>query len=179
MLVFEIYHFELLTNSHMLIHTYRMNRNPHGSFAFKFVDNYTLISVAGSWNTECVEIYNTLLKKRVESKPEQRRCVIFDGRKWGFQTPECYNKFLELNQYISGHYKALFIAYYLAPENFSLSTHLLDMANDEFKGTLNWRFFLNLQDVASWLNSEGFEIPALTNSDFPEPISANHYLDYL
>jgi len=143
------------------------------------VTNYTLISVAESWNTECAEIYSTLLKKRVESKPEQRRCVIFDGRKWGSQTPECYQKFLELNQHISGHYNALFIAYYLAPENFSLSKYLLDMVNDEFKSRIHWRFFHDLQDVFFWLNSEGFEIPVLTNSDFPEPVSASHYLDYL
>lgn len=156
-----------------------MNRKPHGSFAFKFLTNYTLISVAESWNTECVEIYSTLLKKHVESKQGQRRCVIFDGRKWGFQTPECYKEFLKLNQHISGYYKALFIAYYLAPENSSLSTHLLDMANDKFKSTIHWRFFNYLHEVVFWLNSEGFEIPVLTNSDFPEPVSASHYLDYL
>lgn len=156
-----------------------MDKNAHGSFAFKFETNYTLISVAESWNMECVEIYNALLKKRVESSLPQKRCVIFDGREWGFQTPDCYDKFIELNQTISGYFKTLFIAYYLAPENFHLSKHLLDAANDEFKESMQWQFFNNLQDAVFWLNSEGFEIPALTNSNFPEPVSAIQYLKYL
>ncbi len=156
-----------------------MDKNAHGSFALKFETNYTLISVAESWNTECVEIYNALLKKRVKSTPKQKRCVIFDGREWGFQTPGCYQKFIELNQQIKGSFEALFIAYYLAPKNFHLSKHLLDEANNEFTASMQWKFFNNLQDAVSWLNSEGFKIPDLTNNDFPEPVSAIQYLNYL
>jgi hypothetical protein len=156
-----------------------MYKNPHGSFAFKYETDYTLISVAESWNMECVEIYNALLRKRMESSLPQKRCVIFDGREWGFQTPECFDKFIELNQSISGYFKTLFIAYYLAPKNFDLSKFLLDATNYEFKDTMQWKFFQNLQEAVFWLNSEGFGIPTLTNSDFPEPIPAIQYIEYL
>ncbi len=55
-------------------------RPAHGSFAFSFEDDYTLISFSGIWNAECTDIYDRLLRQRVTSKPDLRRCVIIDGR---------------------------------------------------------------------------------------------------
>lgn len=151
----------------------------HGSFAFKSEADYTLISIAESWNAECIEIYKAVLIKRMESTPKQKRCVIFDGRAWGFQTPECCQKFVDLNQLITGYFKSLHIAYYLTCENFYLSTYLLNQVNDRFKAYIQWNFFQNLTDATSWLNAEGFDLPPLTDRDFPEPVPATHYLKSL
>ncbi|WDP86241.1 MAG: hypothetical protein HUN05_14805 [Desulfobacter sp.] len=169
----------IIDKNYHLTYIKQMDIKAHGSFAFKFEPDYTLISAAESWNLECVEIYTRLLKQRVESKPQTRRCIILDGRNWDFLTPECHQKFIELNQYISGYYQELFIGYSLSSENFHFSKYILDIANNKFKESIHWRFFKDLQDLTSWLNSNAFKIPNLKDGDFPELVPASHYLKYL
>ena len=152
---------------------------PHGSFAFKFEENYTLLVASGSWNLECAEIYDALLRKRVESKPDLTRCIIVDGRNWELETPECGLKIKELHHFLSGYYKALYNAYYLKPTNIQVVKYLLDHRNKDFDGVFHWQYFYVLGEAVSWLNSKGFKVPMLTDEDFPEPIPADQYVKYL
>ncbi len=84
-----------------------MNKKPHGSFAFSFERDFTLISVSESWNIECTKIYSKMLETAMKSDPEQKRCVIIDGRKWGFETPESSQIIRALNQYVTKYYEKL------------------------------------------------------------------------
>lgn len=151
----------------------------HGSFAFTFEKEYTLLAASGSWNLECAEIYDALLRKRVESKPDVTRCIIVDGRNWGLETPECGAKIKELHQFLSGYYKAIYNAYYLSPENFQVRQFLLDQRNKDFGDVFHWQYFHVLDEAVAWLNSNGFNVPKLTDEDFPEPIPAPLYRQYL
>lgn len=153
--------------------------DPHGSFAFTFEENYTLLVASGSWNLECAKIYDALLRKRVESKPDLTRCIIIDGRNWGLETPECGAKIKELHHFLSGYYKALYNAYYLNPENLEVEKYLMDQRNKDFGDVFHWQYFHVLEEAVSWLNSQGFNVPELKDEDFPEPIPADHYLKYL
>lgn len=152
---------------------------PHGSFAFKFEENYTLLVASGSWNLECAEIYDALLRKRVESNPHLSRCIIIDGRNWELETPECGSKIKELHLFLSGYYKALYNAYYLEPTKIHVVKYLLDHRNKDFDGVFHWQYFYVLGEAVSWLNSKGFKVPKLTDEDFPEPIPADQYVKYL
>lgn len=156
-----------------------MDRDAHGSFAFDFKPGYTLIAVSGSWNLECASIYDALLRSRIENNPEPRRCVIIDGRRWGFETPEASDKLLLLNSRLARHYEELCIGYFLVPENFHLSRLILDTTNEKFKSILDWQFFTDLNACITWLNQKGFDIPKLSEDDFPEPIPAAKYLSFL
>ena len=152
---------------------------PHGSFAFTFEENYTLLTASGSWNLECAKIYDALLRKRVESKPNLTRCVIVDGRNWELETPACGAIIKELHQFLSGYYKAIYNAYYLNASNFQVIKFLLNKRNIDFNDVFHWQYFYVLDEAVSWLNSKGFNIPALTDGDFPQPIPADQYVKYL
>ena len=152
----------------------------HGAFAVKYEEDYALNSVSGSWNLACAEIFNSLIRKRVTlNKPDLKRCLIVDGREWGLETPDCGEKIRELNQFLSGYFKALYIAYVLSPENMHLAKFILDSNNKGFNDIMIWRFFTDFRKAVSWLRSEGFTLPDLEASDFPEPIPAEEYLKYL
>ena len=151
----------------------------HGAFSFAFEKDYTLISVSESWNMACAEIYTSLLRKRMTSKPDLKRCVVIDGREWGLETPDSGKKLRELNQHLSGYYKVLNIAYILSKENKHLAKYMLDSDNDGFESTMIWNFFMDFPEAVSWLRSEGFNIPDLKSSDFPKPIPAEEYRKYL
>jgi hypothetical protein len=154
-------------------------RPAHGSFAFSFEDDYTLISFSGIWNAECTDIYDTLLRQRVRSKPDLRRCVIIDGRKWGLETPESGIKKRELNRHLSQYYKALYIAYVLSPDNMNLAKYILDTNNSDYRNVMTWRFYPNFKQAILWLRTEGFALPDLGPDDFPSPIAADDYIKYL
>ncbi len=152
---------------------------PHGSFAFTFEENYTLISVSGAWNQECAKIYDGFLRKRVEPNPELDRCVILDGRGWGLETPGCKDRIRDLHRFISGYFNTLYIAYYITPEMLQIGKFLMDQRNKEFKNVFHWDFFMALDQAVSWLTSKGFILPDLSDEDFPKPIPAAHYLKFL
>lgn len=152
---------------------------PHGSFAFKFEENYTLLVASGSWNLECAEIYDAFLRQRVESIPDLTRCIIIDGRNWELETPECGSKIKELHHFLSGYYKALYNAYYLNPDNIEIQKYLMSQRNKEFGDVFHWQYFHVLGEAVSWLNSKGFNVPKLKDEDFPKPIPADQYVKYL
>ncbi len=85
----------------------------------------------------------------MESDPEQRRCVIIDGRDWGFETPESSQIIRELNQHVAGYYKELYIAYYLSSDNSSMAKYIIDSNNKEFEDRIFWDFFLILLKLFS------------------------------
>ena len=151
----------------------------HGAFAFTFEDDYTLISASGSWNMPCADIYYAVIRKRVELKPDLKRCIVIDAREWGFETPDSGRKIQEMSQYISGYYKDLFIAYVLSPDNRHLAKYILDKNITEYSDVITWRFYQDFQSAVSWLRSEGFKLPDLEASDFPKPVPAGEYLKNL
>jgi len=159
--------------------TLKSLRPAHGSFAFSFEDDYTLISISGIWNAECTDIYDTLLRQRVTSKPDLRRCVIIDGRNWGLETPESGIKKRELNRHLSQYYKALYIAYVLNPENLNLAKFILDTNNGDYRNVMTWQFYPDFKQAIPWLRAEGFTLPDLVPDDFPTPIAADDYIKYL
>ena len=152
---------------------------PHGSFAFTFEESYTLLVASESWNLECAKIYDAFLRKRAESKPDLTRCIIIDVRNWGLETPECGAVIKELHHFLSGYYKALYNAYYLDSANLEVKMFLLEQRNIDFNDVFHWQYFHALDDAVSWLNSKGFNVPPLTDEDFPEPIPADEYVKYL
>jgi hypothetical protein len=151
----------------------------HGAFAFSFKTDYTLISVSESWNAECADIYVKFLKKSIESEIKLRRCVIIDGRTWGFETPEGSQKIQELSKHLAEHYKSIYIAYYLSSTNIHLGQIIINENNQKFKETIFWNCFQTLEESIHWLTSKGFTIPPLTDDDFPKPVHASYYLKYL
>lgn len=155
------------------------SRPPHGAFALSFEDDYTLITFSGLWNTECTEIYDALLRQRVTSKPELRRCVLIDARKWGLETPDSGRKKKELNRYLSTYYKELFIAYVLSPDNLHLGKYILDTNNGEFRDVMNWQLFPDLTKAVTWLRTKDFELPEPAELEFPSALPAYEYLKYL
>jgi|GEM_PF-2163935 len=152
-----------------------MKRHAHGSFAFAFRPEMTLISAEGAWNQECAELYTALIRTRVESHPDQIRCVIIDGRRWGLKTPESGRVIQESNRFISGYYKALYVAYLFSPENVHLGRYIIDADNRVGDAVLHWDFFLRLDDALSWLRSQGFDLPDVADGDFPDPVPAEDY----
>jgi hypothetical protein len=154
-------------------------RPAHGSFAFLFEEDYTLISYSGVWNAECTGIYDELLHQRVESKPDIRRCVIVDGRNWGLETPESSFKKREVNRHLSQYYEALYIAYVLSPENMNLAKYILDTNNRDYNSVMTWQCYPNVEQAVLWLRALGFTLPDLGPDDFPTPIPADDYIKYL
>jgi hypothetical protein len=154
-----------------------VNLNPHGAFGLKVseVPKYTLVSMAGAWNYQCTKIYCRCLKDKIRYRPDQRRCAIFDGRRWGLRTPDSENLLLEAYRFIASQYRELHLAYILTSENRHLGRYILDSEFRGFDEVMQWKIFGELHEALEWLRGSGFDLPELTYEDFPMPVSANEY----
>ncbi len=153
-----------------------MENAAHGSFAFKVLPDYTLISTSGAWNLECVRIHNHLLSERVKNLTGQRRASLVDGRLWEFETPDCEEEYKRWYQHVRDNNITLYLAYWSSEKNASLARHILQQRHRDFTGIVFWQVFDTLEQSVSWLRSEGFEIPDIRPEDFPVPVPASDYL---
>ena len=152
---------------------------PHGSFGFRFSADprYTLITLSGTWNHQCAEIYSSYLRKRIFHHPDERRCVIIDARDWGFHTPESSVLVHQLNEYIARHYRELHVAYVLSPGNIHMARLFLDDQFRAFRDKVTFRNFEDITEAVEWLRSSGYHLPDLGDDDFPEALPAESFLN--
>lgn len=155
---------------------FRKREPAHGSFALAYYPDYSLMTSSGAWNAPCARIYDMMVEKRISSVPEGRRCVINDGRNWGFATPESQDIITETSIRMADYYSELYIAYLVRKSQIPLFSYYLDSVNDVARTTNRWQYFTELPDAIVWLRGEGFSLPDLTDGDFPEPIEADEYL---
>lgn len=153
-----------------------MENTAHGSFAFKIMPDYTLVTSTGAWNLECVRIHNRILETRAKELAGQRRAAIVDGRFWEFETPECAEEYRRFYQLMSDHRIRFHIAYWSSEKNASLARHIIGQRYRDFGQTVSWQVCDTLEESVSWIRSEGFDIPDIKASDFPAPIPASDYL---
>ncbi|WP_041401466.1 hypothetical protein [Salinispira pacifica] len=148
---------------------------PHGAFSFAFREDVTLISLSGSWNYQCAEIYSNILSQRVAQKPDKEKTVVFNCTEWGLQTPRTADRLQELSIELAKYYRALYIAYITRPEILSIIQYILRKQYNGVEDVFRWEVFYHLDNARDWLSSLGKSIVPLTLSDFPETIDATEY----